>query len=517
LALTGAIFAFLGLGATEARAQNASYLLIDNNTSLTLTLSGVTNWSNQEWGSSCAGYNGNNTCADGTCDCLNLSSTNVWSDGPPQTIAPFTWVNFLSVATGFPTNGTGGTISYTIDGAGSGFSQVPTVAFTWSAPWVVGSPVGLSGFGDFASATAAITWCPFNTGCQVGPAEGDFATGTDVQEYSGGLAGWQLNEVAPKVPASTPFSGYGGSSITINGTNFSTTGLTRVTFGSVPALSVACSSSTRCVAVAPPGAGTVPVTLSVLDKSTLAGQFAYLATPACTYGASNADGDPNVSQPSGWFSVECTPDAAGDPIYIFQRSASGGWTYVFDYPVPNPVLGGAVIGGKDLPDGTTGVFLGCTWNPNDFPQQAWMNSVTPNEFGCDPTATAVSVPICTPESPSQACAGTCGKQVVANGCGGSITCNNTCACVAPLTCQAAHIVCGHLELLNAQGTSCGTALECGTCPSGEECGGDQTACCAGGEQASYGHCCPNGQIWALTRCIKPVELPPPPGGGKLPE
>jgi hypothetical protein len=237
-------------------------------------------------------------------------------------------------------------------------------------------------------------------------------------------------------------------------------------------------------------------------------------TPRCTYGATNEDSNPDVSQPSGWFSVECTPDAAGDPIYIFQQSTSGGWTPVLYYPVPNNALGGVVIGAKDLPDATSATFLGCTWDSNDFSSQAWEEEVTPGELGCDPAPTTVTVPTCTPETPAEACADTCGEQVVANGCGGTITCDNTCACVAPLTCQAAHVVCGELGLVNADGTYCGTTLECGTCPSGESCGGDRSACCSGGELGSYGHCCPSGQTWAGTRCLKPVVVPP--GGGKLP-
>ena len=82
-------------------------------------------------------------------------------------------------------------------------------------------------------------------------------------------------------PSSGPASG--GTSVTITGTNF--TGATAVRFGASYATSFTVSSATAITAVAPPGKGSVNVTVS-----TEGGTSAMVATDQLTYGATPSSG-----------------------------------------------------------------------------------------------------------------------------------------------------------------------------------------------------------------------------------
>ena len=260
--------------------------------------------------------------------------------------------------------------------------------------------------------------------------------------------------------------------------------------------------------------------------------------PSCRYTGSNTDvaGLGNVT-------MQCTYDASFDPINLYEQ-VNGVWQPIYTYdPLFSAPGYTGNVGGTSVSDtpGTPVTLLGCSGQLPPSAYAACGYPVAPGANGCDSVATSVCFPLtsaacqgqcgdipdlcggtitcpacCTPETPAQACAGTCGAVTLGDDCGGSISCDNVCACVAPLTCEAAHIVCGTFELLNADGTGCGTSLECGGCPSGEACWGDQSACCPSPGLASHGHCCPNGEVWAISRCIKPVVLPPGGGGGGNP-
>ena len=91
---------------------------------------------------------------------------------------------------------------------------------------------------------------------------------------------------APSVTSLSPSTGptTGGTQVTLTGTGFSTTaGATAVEFGTTAATGVSCSSTTTCVAVSPPGSGSVPVTAIVGGAQSYAGAgtlFTYESPPA---------------------------------------------------------------------------------------------------------------------------------------------------------------------------------------------------------------------------------------------
>ncbi len=110
----------------------------------------------------------------------------------------------------------------------------------------------------------------------VGNADGTSATS------SGDKYGYGQPSVSVVSPKSGP--GNGGQSVTITGTNFAT-GAT-VQFGSAAATSVQVSSSTQLTATAPPGTGTVDVTVTTPQggpsATAAADHYAYIASPSVT-------------------------------------------------------------------------------------------------------------------------------------------------------------------------------------------------------------------------------------------
>ena len=92
----------------------------------------------------------------------------------------------------------------------------------------------------------------------------------------------------PTVTGISPSNGpaAGNTTVTITGTNFSTTsGQTSVSFGANPATNVACSSTTTCTATSPAGSGTVDVTVTTpggTSATSAADQFTYVALPVVT-------------------------------------------------------------------------------------------------------------------------------------------------------------------------------------------------------------------------------------------
>ena len=193
--------------------------------------------------------------------------------------------------------------------------------------------------------------------------------------------GTQLNDPPPQVSAAEAMSGYAGDSIVIQGANFSTLGGTQVFFDSAPSPSVTCATSTECTAVVPtalaiPNA-TSHVTVDVIGESTAVGTFTYLpAGPGCVY-STGGDHD------GGNFEVECTPDALGDAIWVFELNSAGVWEYVYNYPVASGVAFQAFL--LNVAAGTTGTFVGCFSINAQFPNPGTSSTSTPQ--GCDSPTT----------------------------------------------------------------------------------------------------------------------------------
>ncbi|MFN8491558.1 MAG: IPT/TIG domain-containing protein [Caldilineaceae bacterium] len=88
----------------------------------------------------------------------------------------------------------------------------------------------------------------------------------------------------PTVTAITPSTGpeMGNSIVTINGAGFAPNATT-VNFGpNNPAASVTCIDTTTCIVVAPPGQGTVEVSVTVDNQASTAMQFTYVSAPTIT-------------------------------------------------------------------------------------------------------------------------------------------------------------------------------------------------------------------------------------------
>jgi hypothetical protein len=90
---------------------------------------------------------------------------------------------------------------------------------------------------------------------------------------------------APTVTSISPTSGttVGGTTITINGTNF--TGATAVNFGASAAASFTINSVTSITATSPAGSGTVDITVTTLDGTSsigVADQYTYVPPPTIT-------------------------------------------------------------------------------------------------------------------------------------------------------------------------------------------------------------------------------------------
>ena len=207
LAATAALFALFGIGAREAHAGVSTELVVYNNTGVALSNPVVSNWGNQGW----------SACFDG-------SSPN----GPPAVIPKGATVCLGTSSSGFGTNGTGGTITYTMDLAqlydqNGNAIQMPTdtVAFTWSTPWSSVPPINTGlwscssalsscyGTAPFATCTGGDTADTFNVSF---PSNGhDF---TCVRDDAGNFVEWEVNTVLKahtlwragfRVPTALPF------------------------------------------------------------------------------------------------------------------------------------------------------------------------------------------------------------------------------------------------------------------------------------------------------------------------
>ncbi|MHB8263480.1 MAG: IPT/TIG domain-containing protein [Acidimicrobiales bacterium] len=161
---------------------------------------------------------------------------------------------------------------------GTGFSTAPD-----------GTTVDFLGRADYR---AAYVTCSSSTTCTViTPANVKLAAGTaEASPVSvstpGGTSGYSTSvrfiytssPYNPTITSFSPTSGpaSGGTSVTIMGTNFLTASAsTIVDFGSTPATSVTCSSTTSCTGVSPTGTGTVSVTVATSAGTSNGVSFTY--------------------------------------------------------------------------------------------------------------------------------------------------------------------------------------------------------------------------------------------------
>ena len=118
----------------------------------------------------------------------------------------------------------------------------------------------------------------------------------------------------PEPTALLPGSGpaAGGNVVQISGTGF--TGATRVMFGNTPAKSITVASNSLIEAVAPPGSGTVMVSVitpgGTVSSPSLA-KYAYLAVRSVT---------PRSGPARGGTSVTITGAGLGDVQAVFRRT-----------------------------------------------------------------------------------------------------------------------------------------------------------------------------------------------------
>ncbi len=121
-------------------------------------------------------------------------------------------------------------------------------------------------------------------------------------EYGNGLAAQLCPPVVPVISSVTPgnASPAGGDTITIHGTGF--TPQATVSFGSTPATSVNVSSPTTLTAVAPPGTGTVAVTITTTGGASgvnpAVTTLTYGAATSTTSSSSSSTTSPSTSSTS---------------------------------------------------------------------------------------------------------------------------------------------------------------------------------------------------------------------------
>jgi len=191
-----------------------------------------------------------------------------------------------------------GTAIFTVtaNGAGPAVANIGPV----SGPVAGGTAVTVNGSGfavgtsgtsfSFGANTAAQVSCGSTSSCTVTSPAGQPGV-VDVKATVGGMTSatssadqfTYVAAAAPTVTSISPASGpsAGGTSVTINGTGFSTAGGgTGANFGSTAGSNVRCGSTTQCTATSPAGSGTVDVTVAVgtaASATSAADQFSYTA------------------------------------------------------------------------------------------------------------------------------------------------------------------------------------------------------------------------------------------------
>ncbi|MET8616075.1 MULTISPECIES: IPT/TIG domain-containing protein [Streptomyces] len=220
------------------------------------------------------------------------------------------------------------------------------------------------------------------------------------------------------VPSTGPAAG--NNTVTLNGSGFA--GITAVLFGTTPALTYTVNSTTKITAVAPPGTGSVAVTVKNPGGTSNAVTYTYAAPPTLTSvspsqgpasggttiiltgtGLSSATAVMFGATPATTFTVDAptqitavtpagsgpvpitvtTPGGTTGPVYFFYLTAP---TLISVTPAQGPASGGTgiTLRGADL-TGATAVLFGATQATTftvDSPTQ--ITAVTPTGTGTVP-------------------------------------------------------------------------------------------------------------------------------------
>ncbi|MHB8576230.1 MAG: IPT/TIG domain-containing protein [Dehalococcoidia bacterium] len=142
----------------------------------------------------------------------------------------------------------------------------------------------------FGGVSATQVNCTSATQCMATSPPGTGAVDVQVATTLGGrrvVSGVTAADTFSYAPAATTLApatvSAAGGSVFITGRGLTSIyGPTTVTFNGAPASQVACASATSCTAIAPPGAGTTSVVLSVASQAGAAMQLAYIAPPSVT-------------------------------------------------------------------------------------------------------------------------------------------------------------------------------------------------------------------------------------------
>ncbi|MEP6695267.1 MAG: IPT/TIG domain-containing protein [Pseudonocardiales bacterium] len=192
----------------------------------------------------------------------------------------------------------------------------------------------------------------FTSPAQTGPAtfSVQVQTGNGINRQFTATATFTYNAVAaPTVTNVSPNSGKPGDSVTITGTGFSP-GTVTVSFGGNAATGVSVTSSTSLTAIAPTGAGTVDVIVTVNGTPsaiTAADQFTYLVDPCASatgnFGYLDLKGYPN-------------PAALEQNVILGAKYVPG----IFPKPFPPTntqcLVGSTPIAGAIIDDGSDNRF-----------------------------------------------------------------------------------------------------------------------------------------------------------------
>lgn len=160
------------------------------------------------------------------------------------------------------------------------------------------------------------------------------------------LAFREVSGPSPTITSISPASGptAGGTAVTINGNNFTgLTGASAVKFGGSNATSYTVNSATQIVATAPPGAGTVDVTVTTpggTSATSTADQFTYIAAPIAEYRFDETSGstvtDSSGNNLSGALNGGVTVGGSGQVCTGYNFNGSNAFVSVPNTTLLNP-------------------------------------------------------------------------------------------------------------------------------------------------------------------------------------
>jgi choice-of-anchor C domain-containing protein len=278
-------------------------------------------------------------CVTGTSECTQATTA---ADGTYQVNAP---VGASVSVTAFPV-------------PGSGDVTTSTAPMTVPAAGITGVTISLDGVAPISGgleingsdaptvywanpSTATVTGCPDGE-ATVSVIGDDTATGqftsdvvvlTETPEGSGNYSGTippqepvhgpvqvQSSLICPPQSALSPNEGpaAGGTTVILTGSGF--TGATGVSFGTAPATSFTVLSDDGIEAVAPPGAGTVPVSVQVGGASVLVDQYTYQAIQSISPASGPAAGGTWVVISGTGLDSATTVEFAGVDAEFYQLS-----------------------------------------------------------------------------------------------------------------------------------------------------------------------------------------------------